>query len=155
MTCDLGTLKWNSATVVCLDLSPYVALGYTEVCTTESVLKFVGNKVKFDVAKGSCEGDGGHLARPRTTVRWNCLKEYCFVKSREVHVWMDITDRIEEGVLLFTDNSPVPLPHYWQPGEPLASTKDSVDCVAVWSDAKQWDDLPCGNVAHYMCEIEL
>ncbi|XP_033758021.1 uncharacterized protein LOC117340368 [Pecten maximus] len=155
MTCELGTLQWNTATVVCRDLAPYTALGYTEVCGTESVLKFVGNKVNFDAAKGNCAGGGGHLARPRNTVRWTCLKDYAYTKGVGVHVWMDITDRAQEGVLAFSDNTLVPLPYHWLPGEPLAATKHSADCVAIWPNHRQWDDLPCGNVAFFICEIEL
>ncbi|XP_069119167.1 uncharacterized protein [Argopecten irradians] len=155
MTCDEGKVKWGTPDLVCQDLSPYNALGYTEVCGTESILKFVGSQVQFEVAKSDCEADGGHLSRPITTVRWICVKDYALSRSSGVHVWTDITDRVEEGVLRFTDNSLVPLPHYWQPGEPLASTKDWVDCVCVWPNSKLWDDIPCDNLAHYICEIEL
>ncbi|XP_069118796.1 uncharacterized protein [Argopecten irradians] len=154
MTCDRGSLQWNVATIVCKDIAPYQARGYTQVCGSESILKFVGNKVSFDSGKGSCASDGGHLARPRTTVRWDCLKTFAAAQSSNVHVWIDITDRNTEGVLLFSDNTAVPAPHHWLPGEPLAGTKDSCDCVSIWPPMHKWDDLPCGNVAYFVCEIE-
>ncbi|XP_060079878.1 uncharacterized protein LOC132559280 [Ylistrum balloti] len=155
MKCDLGTLQWTFATIICLDLSAYSAMGYTELCGTESVLKFVGNKVTFDVGKSSCMGDGAQLARPVTSIRWNCLANFAFSRSTGTHVWMDINDRNIEGTLMFSDNTLVPLPHYWLPGEPYPSSKDASDCVGIWPNKKLWDDLPCGNVAYYICEIVL
>ncbi|XP_069119168.1 uncharacterized protein [Argopecten irradians] len=155
MTCNLGSLQWNVSTIDCRDLSPYTARGYSEVCGTESVLKFVGNKVPFDTGKTTCTGDGSHLARPRTTVRWDCLKEYVFSQTSGVHVWMDITDRNVEGVLVFSDNTAVPPPYPWLPGEPFPASKDSADCIAIWPSHQQWDDMPCGNLAFFVCEIEL
>ncbi|XP_033759004.1 collectin-10-like [Pecten maximus] len=137
-----------------MDLTFYNSMGYTHLCGTQSVLKLVKTMTLYDQADMLCRNEGANLARPRTSSRWKCMADYVEPRATGVHVWMDITDKNAEGTFVFSDNTPVPLPHYWLPNEPYPPSAPGADCVGIWPSWKQWDDLPCSNGAYYLCEIE-
>lgn len=109
---------------------------------------FRGN-VSWDEARLSCInilGDDFHLAHiddvDENLLLTNRLSDRDF--------WIGGTDRAEEDVFLWTDNSPVQF-FGWAPGEPRNDNGDE-DCIVFDSGNGRWEADDCDDENDFLCE---
>lgn len=99
-------------------------------------------------AQAECEALGGNLARVDTPQDDAIVGDLVFAS-----VWLGASDTVQEGLLAWTDGTPVDFGN-WGLGQP--DEFPSTDCVEKrFEPFQRWYDQPCNNVRRYICEHPL
>ena len=72
--------------------------------------------------------------------------------SKVVHYWMGLNDQHNEGVFVWSDNTPYNSSayNYWYPGEPNDAGNNE-DCIELTNAT--WNDDMCEKNHSYICKI--
>ncbi|XP_048051453.1 CD209 antigen-like protein C [Megalobrama amblycephala] len=101
----------------------------------------------WNESRHSCAERGAYL------VIINSSEEQEFVSNFEMNVWIGLSE-YAEGVWKWVDNTEL-IQGYWITGEPNHLMDE--DCVEIqpdWSSQGNWNDFPCEEKKHYICEYE-
>jgi len=100
-------------------------------------------------------GPGISLVRPRTNDQQDFIVNHLRAElgvGWPVNHWMDLTDRLQEGTWLFSDNS-APVDYQWHAGQPSGGHDGTWRCGEMTGQMAGWYNLWCGHQWPYICEV--
>ncbi|XP_034003341.1 CD209 antigen-like protein C [Trematomus bernacchii] len=107
-------------------------------------------KASWEQSRQHCTARGADL------VIVDSEEEQEFITSKiKEDTWIGLNDREEEGTWKWVDGSPLTLNlTFWSTGQP--DNFDEEDCVEIRSvvHSQSWNDRPCENDLHWICEKE-
>ncbi|XP_034003337.1 CD209 antigen-like protein E isoform X2 [Trematomus bernacchii] len=111
---------------------------------------FSTEKASWEQSKQDCTASGAHL------VIVDSEEEQKFIASKiKEPTWIGLNDTEEEGTWKWVDGSPLNLNlTFWSTAQP--DNFDGEDCVEIRSivHSQSWNDRPCTNDQHWICEKE-
>jgi len=119
--------------------------GYT-AGTDGNSYKFHSERLTWDAAEDVCAAEGASLAMEKTDATHSYIKQ-----TYQTKMWIGVTDKAEEGALLFVDGTPVQ-ESYWGKGEPN-NADGNEDCVEMnWRGTGKWNDAKCNHLSPFLCQ---
>lgn len=103
----------------------------------------------FDEALKFCTEAGGTLALPRNEAE-NTELSSMHQALGSTYILLGTTDRENEGQFVDMNKNPL-IYTSWGADEPN-NYKGKEDCAGIDTAAK-WNDMPCDNALHVVCEI--
>ncbi|XP_060566268.1 perlucin-like [Ruditapes philippinarum] len=113
------------------------------------------NAFSFADAETFCEQSYAHLVHIDTADENSFLKTY-LLRMKDANYWIGSHDRLIEGLWTYVDtNQPLTFTD-WSPGQPDSWHGHDEDCGLLYFPHKyMWDDGPCDNKIHAICELRL
>ncbi|XP_030289425.1 CD209 antigen-like protein E [Sparus aurata] len=105
-------------------------------------------KKSWDDSREDCRGRGADL------VIVNSKEEQMFINSKNLVVWIGLTDREEEGTWRWVDGSVLNSTAFWRKGKPNGQHGGGMKCVDTYwySEERSWSDEYCARQHHWICE---
>uniref|UniRef100_A0A671YT81 C-type lectin domain-containing protein n=1 Tax=Sparus aurata TaxID=8175 RepID=A0A671YT81_SPAAU len=115
---------------------------------SESFYYISSGKKSWDDSREDCRGRGADL------VIVNSKEEQMFINSKNLVVWIGLTDREEEGTWRWVDGSVLNSTAFWRKGKPNGQHGGGMKCVDTYwySEERSWSDEYCARQHHWICE---
>uniref|UniRef100_A0A672QEI9 Si:ch73-343l4.8 n=1 Tax=Sinocyclocheilus grahami TaxID=75366 RepID=A0A672QEI9_SINGR len=114
----------------------------------------------------------GMLFRSTELKSWSDSRQYCrdrgadlvIINSEEKlvyslfkeSVWIGLSDRQQEGIMKWVDNSPLKQ-GFWESNEPndAGGNEDCIELNPAKSVLNNWNDIPCSATRKWICENQI